>query len=166
MNAIIRKNQNILINSGKAVIVFGIWAIVRLFLMQILNRDELNLYLQWVTDLTDTGYLTAALISLFVLLFLDFGLRLYIGIRAIRNGRSQCTDVLYIVLSVVYVAVTFFSDLTLFGKPEVPELVICVIGSLAIDLSTFVALIAIILSSMQLKKAEAELAGKEDAHAA
>ncbi len=153
MDAKIRKNQNILITSGKALIIFGIWAIVRLVLYELLDPASLNaLVLRPGVEIYKEESIEALFNLTIFSLFIDLIFRFFLGSAAISEGKGQNRTPIYIVLDIIYVIFSVLSDAYFICSPGFFDFSLNSISSIFIDLTTIVALILIIVSSISLRK--------------
>lgn len=153
MDAKIRKNQNMLITSGKALIIFGIWAIVRLILYELLDSASLNALVLRPGIEIYREKSTEALFNLTIFsLFIDLIFRLFLGSAAISEGKGQNRTPIYIVLDIIYVIFSILTDIYFLCSPSFFDFSLNSISSIFIDLTSIVALIIIIVSSISLRK--------------
>lgn len=120
----LRKYQNTLVISGTALIIFGVWSIMKAaFLLMIPNTSMTTLF----PDLKGAARTAAqhtAIAAIFIALAVNLILRIYLGRTAIRKGRGDLPGVerrSTIVLSWVFVAgsvVTFIVIYELFFNSD------------------------------------------------
>lgn len=153
MEALIRKKQNLLINSGKAVIFFGLWSIVRttlLFVMDkgaIISRVGVELTEEELSVVTEDFVFVVCLIALSMeLLF-----RSYVGKRAIREGKGYKQHSFYIVICIIAVVLSVMGDISMFENiihKDVTE----VLSYIIVDVSSCVSLTLIPFSAITLRR--------------
>lgn len=154
------KHQTTLVCSGLAVIAFGLWSIVRVSLLfylqhsrilQLIMEGELGVLTGQSTD-TITAILFGVAIGF---LILDLLFRLYIGLSAIREGNGKRRRLAYVVLAIVYLVFLLGSDVYyrfLSGEAFAAG----TISAFFIDLTSSVAFMAIIRSSLAIRRLKRE----------
>lgn len=150
--------------SGGALILFGVWSVVKAAFYFSLNRvDFLSLadpeYSISLAQQGDQVYSTENFIFLLIILILlgiDIPIRFYIGHSAVRDARGiKKKSVVYIVLAILMgirmimeAARGFFR----FSSSEIPEEVARgVTTSAVINLTSIMALFVLIVSSIRLR---------------
>lgn len=150
MDAKTRKHRYKLKCSGYAVIAFGAWSIIRVFMMKYLN--PLGLENMLGSSEYEAGYEPVIFIFFIVILAFDLLFRLYIGRNAIREGNGERRRLTYVVLAALYVGVSIWSDFSyivgLFSGKSSSD----VLAAIIVDLTTCVALVEITVSSLYLRK--------------
>lgn len=117
MEAKIRREEDTLFLSGLAVIVFGIWGAVKIFIIYFLNPEA------WVVpaDVDQDTILVHAVIMgvLIVLVLIEISLRLRIGLPAIAESRETGLGKRrhYLFLAVFYLIMDASSFLSIFIVP-------------------------------------------------
>ena len=162
MDAEIRKFRDRLKISGKAVIVFSLWSILRFFLLNYHNDPIFDDFLikSGVFRSTDISAIQT-FNNVSVLLF-DLFCRLFVGFSAIRMGNEKKTGNLFILLSSVYLLFSLIGYISfLFGKITF-QTPMNVISTFLIDLTTQIAFVIIIVTALQIRKRE----GSGENHAA
>ena len=153
MDAKIRKNRDILSISGKALILFGIWSIVRLFLFKILDSEVLASVLLFPeTELLDAAFIESAFDITIIVLVINLLLRIFIGASAIAEGSGRKKSIFYIVLAIIYIIYSLISDILVIINPIYDKTSIAVISPLIIDFSSCFALIMIVIASFSCRK--------------
>lgn len=156
MTAKIRRHQTTLICSGLAVIAFGFWSIVRAILVlwfnmaQVRAAAEENMPVDALFSF-DT-LLTISFVAVFVFLFMDLAFRFYVGLSALSEGNGKQRRVTYIVLSALFLASSLCGQLALFVSSAKEELTMKIIVTLIIEISSNIAFIEIIRSSLAIRR--------------
>ena len=150
MEARARKHRYKLIWSGYAVIAFGAWSIIRMFMMKYFDYSGFGEYFG-VTDGTAETVNLLFGIMLFVLA-LDLLFRLYVGRNAVREGKGMKVKHRYVFFAALYTGVALISDfaylLDLIRGRQTADMLSAVI----IDITTSVAFIEIIVPSIALRR--------------
>ena len=150
MDAQIRRKQSLLISSGYAVIMFGIWSIIRLILMVFLDTDSFMKNYDFFSDEYDTLEVVIACVVVVTFLLIDLLFRMHLGRRAIREGLGHKQNSMYIIISLLYVVLSIVVDVnTLRDASSIME--DHVISYTIIDISTCIPLIVIAISALQLR---------------
>lgn len=162
----LRRYENTLIILGFSVILFGLWSVLKVAMHYTLDNSE---FMKTVHSLHENMNAdTAAVISekliiiliclmAFFFITLIIGLRLFIGMSAIREGQGRLKGkgFLYLVISLVmllmnvssiYETIIHITDFSgsynsIFDK----------ISALVIDFTSMIALLELIISSIQVK---------------
>lgn len=170
MTAEIRRHQTTLVCSGLAVIAFGLWSIVRAFLVLFFNMASVRaaaasqMPAEGVELPLDT-IITVTCIVIFVVLFLDLVIRSYVGFSAIAEGNGKKKRIHYIVYSILFLVFSLGGQLMLFISSAREELTVSVVISLLIEISSNIAFVEIIRSSLAIRR-YARMTDRGDAHAA
>ncbi|MDO4804883.1 MAG: hypothetical protein Q4A32_08700 [Lachnospiraceae bacterium] len=117
MEAKFRHQQYILFYSGLAVILFGVWGVIKVIASQLIAP------INWTAVITNTnpnadaeavsiffnivGYSILGIVCLFEILS-----RLFIGLSAIRESRGHKRNVFYLVFTVLYFVLNFYSGVS------------------------------------------------------
>ena len=163
----IRKSQNILICSGQAVILFGIWSIIRMFLLIYLDPLQFEEMIRYSSDIPHNVFRAFILAGVGTALLADLILRLFMGLSAIREGKSGIPGKrFYLIVVSLYLALSLFADgysiLSSFGE----RFDIGTLASAIIDISSCTALAEIIVSSEKLREATGKIKQTGGRHAA
>ena len=163
----IRKSQNILICSGQAVILFGIWSIIRMFLLIYLDPLQFEEMVRYSSDIPHNVFRAFIYAGVGTALLADLILRLFMGLSAIREGKSGIPGKrFYLIVVSLYLALSLFADgysiLSSFGE----RFDIRTLASAIIDISSCTALAEIIVSSEKLREATGKTKRTGGRHAA
>lgn len=159
MEAKIRQNQDILKISGKALIILGLWTIIRIFLLKFLDPELLNSFLAFPTsEYFDASSYGSMFVFVIVVLVVDLIFRFVIGGMAISEGNGKKRSVVYIILAILYTISSLGGNAFVVINLSEDVSVLTPLSSVLIDLTSCLALIAIIVSSISIrvlmKKAE------------
>ena len=149
-----RKHANRLVVCGGTSIILSVWSVVRTAILSILNGvPEFDLS-QYVVNWDEEKYQKALL---FVLIFtilmvvIIFLIQIYIGIRAISEGRNKKKTTVYLVLtaaSLVLMVTSCFGGYNISAEDSLA----ITISSILMDMAAIVAY-ALILYSAIMKRA-------------
>lgn len=110
----LRRNQSTLAAVGLGVIAFGVWSVIKVVLMMTLNADGFFETLgldELAAEGRGSRILGFAVVG--VLLAFDLLLRLFIGLRARREGLARKkAGVIYLVLACLLAVASVYSDVT------------------------------------------------------
>ena len=98
----LRKNQNNLVVTGAAVIMFGLWDVVKTIMNMVLNWAELRDSLLQLDGLEEEYIFLADIILIILLaifLMLDLGIRFYIGRSANAEGKGNSKGWRYVIIT-------------------------------------------------------------------
>ena len=123
MECVLRKKQSELILSGIGAILLGIWAFIKVILIILFAAD----YVQHTFgfDGVDPELKTVTLFLWILMGFVGMLLYLYVGICAVREGRTGKRQRSYLVLATVLLVVNvllFFSNLMAFSGSQAEPL--------------------------------------------
>lgn len=96
--------------------------------------------------------LTVTLALIFTVLLLDLAFRTYVGLSALAEGSGKHRRGKYIVLSAFVLTVTLLADIALFLSSAREELTVKVFATLFIEISSNIAYLEIIRSSLALRR--------------
>ena len=152
MDRKIRKYHNNLVVSGAGVILFGVWGVIKTFIVAFYSTmEDYNRFAR------ESGnyilYKIVFIITLLLFCAIEMGLRLYIGGNAILEGQGKRRKNKYIVFSIVYMILTIIEILFLiFGNvSSVSSLELTV--TCIMEISSFYVLLEMINSAIRVKMA-------------
>ena len=176
----IRKSQITLVIVGTGVIVFGAWAALKVYLLVMFRKAELIKGLrEFVPEdagpVDDEVLVYVVLIAATVYVLIELGMRLFVGLSAISEGRGSRSGRLYIFFAILlilsglivvaadtYEMVTF-SPILEFGNFSLSRSDAAT--SFIVDLTSLVMEVQMVVSAFRIKrfkrkirKTEAELA--------
>lgn len=153
MDAEIRRYQDLLTNSGMAVIIFGVWSIFRLFLALVFDKKSIADEFPDIVKLGTSGIVVlVSVISFFLLV--DLVLRLYIGKSAIKDAKTGENRRIrgYVILTAIYAVATTVADISMLIPTAEKDYTISLVSSVIIDFLSSIALYLIAISSIKLHK--------------
>lgn len=151
--ASIRKQQNILVCSGVAMILFGLWSILRLTLMRFVDPEHFVNFFSTPDMPSTPEFMNFILVVALVLLLFDLILRVYIGSSAIKDGLGMLrTKITYIIVAIICLVFAIVSDVTsiisLFYNDFSFEFFLASI----IDMSIHIATLEIVIAAIKIRK--------------
>ena len=160
MEAKIRKNQSKLICSGAAVIAFGLWSIVRVFLMRFMDPISLEQFWDAPDNIPQEDFYFLIFVVLLVFLVIDLLLRLYIGLSAIREGKGKRKRIVYVVVAFLYGLLSAVSDPQYFIETAESEITLTGVAMTVVDLTSCIAMFEIVVSSVRLRRLQKSTDGE------
>lgn len=153
MEAELRRYQDLLSNSGRAVILLGIWSIFRLFLILVLDPIYLSDMFIDVIELNTVGKIIFALVVV-ISLVLDLFLRVFIGRSAIKDSTSTINKGVrpYVIITSIYSIVSVVADIGPFIPEAGKNYNIPLLSSSIVDLLSNIALFVLVYSAIRLNK--------------
>lgn len=112
MEAYIRRNESLLIYSGMATIVFGFWNIAKVFMLRFMDPKKMIKFMNIDMEIDETLLLNIGFGVVLFFLILGMGIRLFVGLRAIEEGRGKKRSISYIVLAVIQVCAGLYSAMS------------------------------------------------------
>ena len=153
----LRRNQNTLIVIGTGVIVFGVWSILKAALSAGLQME--GMFADADPSL-DRGLLLAAFwISFAVILSADLGLRLYVGLSAVKEGHGAKRRAGYIVLALLmalFSAAAFAISIYALGR-EAADSAGSLVVSVVVELTSGICLVEMALSAIRVRRLRRKL---------
>ena len=146
--ALIRKYRANIKISGRYYIFFGIWIILRIFMMLTMDRSFIN-YVFTPDDLAELGH--GGMILTYIILLVVIGvpvllIHFFVGINAIRFSKGKTRNIIFLIVA----AISLFSLIT--GIPDYfkKEVEDTGIASLLIDVTMVFLLLDMIYSSVRV----------------
>lgn len=152
LEAELRKQQSTLICSGIAIILFGVWSIIRIILMFYFDAD--HLYNLFDIDYSFYGESVKKLVVIMVLilLFLDLIARTYIGLAAIKEGSGELSKrITYIVVAVVCMAIAVTTDVTSIVSFFIEDKDYDALISAIVDISIHIATVELVVAAIKAR---------------
>ena len=166
---------------GTGIIMFGAWAAVKVFSMILLRTDKTvaemkELLFYEVEDITDREVIVGIVFLAALYVLIELGIRVFVGMSAIAEGRGIRSGRLYIVfmfmlifaalLAVLFDVAIIINNLVGGGTAE-GELTRRSAGtSFVIDLTSLVMMIEMMAAAFRIKKHNKILRKTETEHAA
>lgn len=100
----LRKQQNLLVDAGIGVIMFGIWGVAKINMYLAMSSEFAEAWRITVQESKpgEEFLLTGVWILIAVLLISSLSLRLYIGLSAVADGKGKKKGNAYLLLTVVF----------------------------------------------------------------
>lgn len=144
----VRRMQSLLYTSGVGTILFSIWSGIRG--LESLFEIWKELAQEHGTEPGNTALRIILCLFIFVILMFITFLYVYIGKTAMDVGYGKKKGNLYIVLSVLFILLSWFLYISQFANREIFEVKTLIY--LVIDLTSNIILIEVIVFSLLLKK--------------
>lgn len=156
----LRRHRKTLTVLGAGVIAFGFWSVMKSFMTALEDPASLISVSDPETRLLMIAVLTG---SVLLLTGADLLLRIYVGISAIRAGRSTATKKLHlwgfivlvglgafaiIVDSIILVFALFFNNGDIEVMLKIPDMAVTLIG----DLTGFLVMVQLVHAAVQVRK--------------
>lgn len=154
MEAKLRKHRSRLKISGYAVIAFGLWSIIRIFLMRYFDPLSFEAMLGEETDIPREFYDEVVFIGLLVFLSVDLLYRFFVGRAAIREGNGKKRKIIYAFFALVYGLISVCGDIhyTVLLFSQGGRLI--GLTDILVDLSACVAMFEIVYSAAAIRVLE------------
>ena len=161
----LRKYQDNLVIGGTAVIAFGLWSLIRLILFFVINKGMLRQFLEDFSLLED-DMATVKIITVLIFMLVVVGLYIYVGLSARADGKEQGNKKRYgyrilivlLVLSNLLEGVGTAADSINTGDTEAWD---TMLSSGLVDLTVFILLIHLFVSSIRVGKLKKALAAED-----
>lgn len=162
MTAKIRRCETTLMTLGLAVIAFGVWNVMKMVIRFLLDYSDSSAAASDVDAESARFTMIFVFVVAIVVVSIDAALRIAIGILARKEGRGKEVGVLYLVLSVIAVAISavmFVFDIQ--SAPGDANQFIDIVADVMIDTTSAVTLVALIVTSIKLKTLKKRIGEKE-----
>jgi hypothetical protein len=146
----IRKYRSSLSICGISVIALGLWAVIKTVFNMVMNP----LNIDSIPELKPfAGLLNVFMFSVSaVILTIELGLRVFVGLSAIFESRGKTRKPVYIALAVIIAGFIAYNVLpTIISMLRMRKFLFTTIASLLLDISSFAVLAELISSSIRLK---------------
>ena len=145
----LRKNQNTLIVTGMAVVALSLWNVIKTFLFIRLDPEN---YKELVKTLTG-GSVSQSFTTIFVfsMLGIDFLLRLYVALKANKEGRGKGNYYFYLIIAGFFVLTSVISIIYYFEPEYYSVSVSDTFLSVLFDVTSVITVIELIYSSITVK---------------
>ena len=151
MDAQIRKFQDCMIISARALLAFGLWGLLRVFFFKA-SGDTVFHILAEESALEGMDPVTFEIMFIIVYLIFDVAFRIYVSRAAISEGRGKKRSIVYLIVSVLYILISLFSYVVIINDNSIGGTLIEDISAIIIDLTTLFALVVIIYSSIKVRR--------------
>ena len=163
----IRRSQSTLVIVGTGIMMFGIWTALKAYGLALLNStkmiEETRSYMPEGSDTVSNGLAFAVILVIVTIYVLfELGIRAYIGLSAIAEGRGKRSGKMYIVLSFILIfigtlavvmdAFGVYSSVTGTGSGTDGTTASNQLTALIIDLTSLVMMIEMVVSAFRVKK--------------
>ena len=159
---LIRKSQNTLIVVGSGIILFSVWSAARMLGLLFLLRDETVSGLRELMEgysaiLSDNVVFAGLLVIVALVLAVTTGIRTYVGLSAIAEGRGERRKSLYLWLAVILCVSNLLSIITNLASDGSATGAGALsmetsFSALIIDFTSMVMLLEMIISAVRIKK--------------
>jgi hypothetical protein len=162
MDAELRRNQNLMIQSGIGVLVFGIWGIIRTLMLYAFSPDERKGLLD-VDNMNTTLEIILVIVMFVVFFSFDMLLRFYICRRAIAEARGWYRGNKYLVLTGMLAIVSILSivlyvtSIVVAFMSGMDERAIANVVSVLVEFTSLEILTGLIKSARRMRKLRREL---------
>ena len=150
----LRKNQNILAISGLAVIAFGLWSILKTVVSILLIKGDDGKSL--LSDPEGLKILSVVLIAVGIVMLIEFGLRVYIGLSARAESHGKKKTVLYLILVIPLIIYSGFGVAGLF-RTGFTEDILNTIVSILVELTSLFALVELFIRGIRVKQLKKQI---------
>ncbi len=157
----LRKCQNTLVVTGEGTIAFGLWGVIKTFMIVLaFNSDNYNSFKAAMADAgaPEVFALIGVIITylvIFLFIAIDFKIRLFIGLSAMREGMGSPQKMGYVaaagLISLFYFLMVIIEFLYIVTGGEVKNLLDDLV-SVVVDLTSMLTVLYLFLNAVQVKK--------------
>lgn len=144
-----RRYKDKLINCGLGVIIFGVWSVIKVYMIYFFHADE---YLSDLTELNTADEKTAAVIILTILSIWVFSWHFYVGVTAVQEAIKPKGKKAYLILGWILFLFTLVSLPSYFNSRSASEMSDTVFASAFSDIILSVVLGQIFYYTSSMKK--------------
>ena len=155
-----RRNSNTMVILGLGVILFAFWTIIKLLAQFVLKFEIVD---DSIFEELGVLGLMVFMITLVVVLAFEVLLRLFVGLRAIRDGMGKKVSKAYLVFAVFLLidsllSVLLMIDSSINAETDFLENYI----SLFMELSSFIVTVELFIAALSVRRYRAKKAGRGD----
>lgn len=154
----IRRNQSILSTTGRGVIFFGLWDIIKINLYFILGRDTLLAPVEADLTVNRSFLLTVVYVTVMIAACIFFLLRFYIGRCATREAKDNIKKP-YLGLVVFFIVFTVASMIVGITSVDTNGSLLDQLASMLVDITSIVTFIELLTASRRLRNYRSQLEG-------
>ena len=156
-NIKIRHLRDNLIHAGYGYIIFGIWSVIKLFMMSTMQKEYSGMLSDSIGSSTGDYFLAIAITAAAYLVMIVFtlGIHLWIGYGAVRYGRGTGRKKSYVVMSAIGIIITLALLPFYFWNPSSGEALIpddTTIASVLVDITLIFVFLDMILSTIGIDR--------------
>lgn len=160
----LRRYQSLLSISGMAVIVFGLWNILKTAMGIILSPDTLLASISQTVEVLPSTTIEFIVFYgvIFVFLLIELGIRLYIGLsaRADSEGKKK-KSIVYIVISMIVVSANISGMACSYFTANILNMsLIIILITIVVDITSVVAFIEMIVAAITVRSVRKQLASE------
>lgn len=167
----IRKSQNTLIVVGSGIVLFSIWSAVKmvgmLFLLRKETVDALLEKVGPVEGLSDNAIFLIFFVMTVLVMGLILGIRVFVGLSAVAEGRGKRRGLLYILIAAVMIIGNIWFFCVGFFTMEAPERFGALtrdqsISTMIIDVTSMIMLAHMVIAALRIRKLTGEKSTAKD----
>ena len=151
MDAQIRKYQDSMIISARALLAFGLWGLLRVFFFKA-SGDTVFHILALESELEGMDPVVFEIMFIIIYLIFDVAFRIYVSRSAIAESHGRKRSIAYLIVSVLYILISLFSYVVIINDNSIGGTLIEDISAIIIDLTTLFSLVVIIYSSVKVRR--------------
>ena len=152
----LRRYSNTLAVSGAGVIAFGLWSIVKTILLSVMHPEVVGI-IPDDDSLLPRGVYIAMMISFLVLLLgIDIGFRIYVGVSARAEGNGKKKHITYLVFAVILLILSMLSlwtDLIFNDYDSILDF----LAAILVEITSMAAVIELIYSAVRVRRLRRKL---------
>ncbi|MBQ3418114.1 MAG: hypothetical protein IJH32_09835 [Ruminococcus sp.] len=150
-----RRYQNLLTVSGLGVIAFGLWSVLKTFLLLILRNDMREQMFEKMPNELLVKVIVYVILAFLVLT--DFGIRLFVGLSARAEGFGKKKGYAYIVFAILIALSSLGSLLLLIFGSNPDESLLELTVSTIVEVTNLVVMIELLVAAFTVKKLKKEI---------
>ena len=127
---------------------FGIWSLVKISLF-LANVDE-NL-LRWLFGINGISLTVTVYVLLAVIVLIDMGVRVYVGLSARAEGYGKKKGSLYLIVALAAAVVNAFTLYIIAVSTSFVNSFLVVVAAIAIEATSIAALVLVVVSALRLR---------------
>lgn len=149
----LRRQQNLLVDAGMGMVMFGIWGVVKINIFLALSSDFAE---AWHTALQESEvaeeYILAGLwIVIAIYLVMVLFSRLYIGMSAVADGKGKKKGYAYILMTVVLLVFNLHTNWYIYTE-ERPVINLNWIMGVLLDMASLQIMMELLIAAIRVKR--------------
>lgn len=159
----LRKQQSLLVDAGTGVILFGIWGVAKINLYLGLSPvflEALHIMAQEI-EIDEKTIAAILWILVAVWLVMEMGVRLYVGLSAIAEGKGKKKGYCYLIVAAAMLGTTLSQGWEAFGPEALVKsnIDMSLILSFCMELASVYVILELLIAGIRVKRMKKMLKG-------
>lgn len=149
----LRRQQNLLVDAGMGMVMFGIWGVVKINMFLALSSDFAEAWqiaLQ-ESEIAEEYFLVGFWVAIAIYLVLVLFSRLYIGMSAVAEGKGKKKGYAYILMTAVLLVFNLHTNWYIYTE-EQPVVNLNWIMGILLDMASLQIMMELVISAIRVKR--------------